>query len=161
MNKKRKNKEIQLVVFKLGDEEFGVDITQVKEIMKMTQITKIPCPLSFVEGLINLRGKVTTVVDLRKKLNIKTDQQKNAKIIIVEIDGNTLGMIVDSVIGVLRLSDVEIEPVPPLMTHQNLGYIWGIGKLKERLLILLDLQKILSQKEVKEIKTNVLQYSPS
>lgn len=161
MNKKRKNKEVQLVVFKLGDEEFGVDITQVKEIMKMTQITKIPCALSFVEGLINLRGKVTAVVDLRKKLNIKTDQQKNAKIIIVEIDGNTLGMIVDSVIGVLRLSDVEIEPVPSLMTHQNLGYIWGIGKLKERLLILLDLQKILSQKEVKEIKTNVLQYSPS
>jgi len=161
MNKKRKNKEIQLVVFKLGDEEFGVDITQVKEIMKMTQITKIPCTLSFVEGLINLRGKVTTVVDLRKKLNINTDQQKNTKIIIVEIDGNTLGMVVDSVIGVLRLSDVDIEPVPSLMTHQNIGYIWGIGKLKERLLILLDLQKILSQKEVKEIETNVLQYSPS
>ena len=149
--------EVQLVVFQLGTEEFGVDIKQVKEIIKVTEITRIPNSPSFVEGVINLRGQITTVMDLRKRLDLEVSEQtENTRIIIVELEKNTVGMIVDSVAEVLRLSRSEIEPTPSISTEVDTEYIMGVGKLSDedrtRLLILLDLTKVLSQEEVAQIE---------
>lgn len=149
--------EVQLVVFQLGTEEFGVDIKQVKEIIKVTEITRIPNSPSFVEGVINLRGQITTVMDLRKRLDLMVSEQtENTRIIIVELEKNTVGMIVDSVAEVLRLPRSEIEPTPSISTEVDTEYIMGVGKLSDkdrtRLLILLDLTKVLSQEEAAQIE---------
>jgi purine-binding chemotaxis protein CheW len=149
--------EVQLVVFQLGTEEFGVDIKQVKEIIKVTEITRIPNSPSFVEGVINLRGQITTIMDLRKRLDLAVSEQtENTRIIIVELEKNTIGMIVDSVAEVLRLPRSEIEPTPSISTEVDTEYIMGVGKLsaedRDRLLILLDLTKVLSQEEAAQIE---------
>ena len=149
--------ELQLVVFQLGQEEFGVDIAQVREIIKPTEITQMPNSPPFVEGVINLRGQITTIMDLRKRVDLgeatKTDQMR---IIVVELEDNTIGMVVDSVTEVLRISNSEIDPTPAIATEVDTNYIQGVGKLKngeqDRLLILLDLTKVLSQDEVTQIQ---------
>ncbi|MFN3396063.1 MAG: chemotaxis protein CheW [Thermodesulfovibrionales bacterium] len=136
---------LQLVTFKLGDEEYGIDILKVQEINRMTDITSMPKAPFSVEGVINLRGKVIPVVNLRKRfgLNLK-EIDLQSRIIVVDI-GSTVGLIVDSVSEVLRISSDTIEP-PPLITG-GIGseYILGIGKLEDRLIILLDIDKLLSE----------------
>ena len=148
------NGEVQLVVFKLGNEEYGVDITQVREIIKMKEITRIPNAPEFVEGVINLRGQITSVTDLRKRLGIGAhENNEQTRIIIVELDKSTIGMIVDSVSEVLRLSREDVDSTPSMAANVDTKYIRGVGKLKDRLLILLDLNKVLVQSEVKELET--------
>lgn len=144
--------EIQMVVFRLGSEEFGVDISQVREIIKVPAITRIPNSPSFIEGVINLRGQITTVMDLRKRLGINTSKTNENRIIIVEVGKNTIGMIVDSVTEVLRLLSEDIEDASHLASGVEAEYIRGVGKLKDRLLILLDLNKVLSQQELMQVK---------
>jgi purine-binding chemotaxis protein CheW len=139
---------LQLVSFKIGNEEFGVDILKVQEIIKMIQITKVPNSPSFVEGVINLRGRVIPVIDLRTKLGMnKIEIDKNSRIVVVEIDGKTIGFIVDAVSEVLRIPRNITEPPPPMVAGIDAEYITAIGKLDDRLLILLDLEKILSLDE--------------
>ena len=141
------NIELQLVVFHLGEEAFGVDIGQVREIIKMAEITRMPNAPELVEGIINLRGTITTIMDLRKRLGMTVaDSDENTRIIIVEASGSTLGMIVDSVSEVLRISSKDIDPPSAASTHAE--YIQGVGKLDDRLLILLDLNKVLSDEEI-------------
>jgi purine-binding chemotaxis protein CheW len=148
------NGEVQLVVFKLGNEEYGVDITQVREIIKMKEITRIPNAPEFVEGVINLRGQITSVTDLRKRLGIGAhENNEQTRIIIVELDKSTIGMIVDSVSEVLRLNKEDVDSTPSMAANVDTKYIRGVGKLKDRLLILLDLNKVLVQSEVKELET--------
>lgn len=148
------NGEVQLVVFKLGNEEYGVDITQVREIIKMKDITRIPNAPEFVEGVINLRGQITSVTDLRKRLGIGAhENNEQTRIIIVELDKSTIGMIVDSVSEVLRLNKEDVDSTPSMAANVDTKYIRGVGKLKDRLLILLDLNKVLVQSEVKELET--------
>lgn len=143
--------EHQLVVFNLGDEAFGVDIAQVREIIKMAEITRMPNAPEFVEGIINLRGQITTIMDLRKRLCMKlAEANEQTRIIIVEASGSTLGMIVDSVSEVLRISGDDIDPPSAASTHAE--YIQGVGKLEDRLLILLDLNKVLSEEEIVQIE---------
>lgn len=144
--------EVQLVVFRLGKEEYGVDITQVREIIKMKEITRIPNAPEFVEGVINLRGQITTVTDLRKRLNVEGHNNDQTRIIIVELGESTIGMIVDSVSEVLRLSKKDIDSTPEIVTSLETEYVRGVGKLKDRLLILLDLNRILQPGEVTELK---------
>lgn len=147
------NGEIQLVVFKLGNEEYGVDITQVREIIKMREMTRIPNAPDFVEGVINLRGQITSVTDLRKRLGIgKHENNEHTRIIIIELDSSTIGMIVDSVSEVLRLNKTDVDPTPSMAVNVKTKYVRGVGKLKDRLLILLDLNKVLMQEEVKELE---------
>lgn len=146
------NEEIQLAVFRLGSEEFGVDITQVREIIKVPAITRIPNSPPFIEGVINLRGQITTVMDLRKRLGIATSKANENRIIIVEVGKNTIGMIVDSVTEVLRLPSNDIEETPTAASGVDAEYIRGVGKLKDRLLILLDLNKVLSRQELMQVE---------
>ncbi|NOZ76311.1 MAG: chemotaxis protein CheW [Euryarchaeota archaeon] len=152
------SEEVQLVVFSLGDEEFGVDIKSVREIIKMTEITRVPNSPEFVEGVINLRGQITTVIDLRKRLDIPPrERDEDTRIVIVDLEKTTVGMIVDSVSEVLRLPKKDIDPTPAISTDVEADYIRGVGKLKkgeqDRLLILLDLKKILSREEKRELES--------
>lgn len=145
--------EVQLVVFNLGTEEYGVDITQVREIVKVSNITKIPNSPSFIEGVINLRGQITTVMDLRKRLNVGTpDVTDDTRIIIIELEKSTVGMMVDSVTEVQRLPEKSIDSTPSISMEVGTEYIMGVGKLDDRLLILLDLKKILSGKEENQLE---------
>lgn len=145
--------ELQLVAFRLQGEEFAVDIQRVREVLKITQITPLPQALSFIEGVINLRGEVIPVVDLRKRFNIKNSQQTGeSRIIIVEIDESQVGLIVDSVTEVLHLMSSAVDPPPRRLVGTRTEFIKGVGKLGDRLLIILDLQQILSTEEHVELE---------
>lgn len=146
---------LQLVSFNLEKEEYGVDILKVREINKMMQITKVPKSPYYVEGVINLRGKIIPVVDLRIKLGMsKIEYDKDTRIIVVEVEDKTLGFIVDCVSEVLRIPKSVTETPPELVAGIDSEYITSVGKLDDRLLILLDLNKLFSN-EQKEMLANL------
>ncbi len=141
---------LQMVTFNIGGEEFGVEILTVQEIIRMMQITKVPKAPDFVEGVINLRGKVISVIDLRKRFGLDSKgHDKNTRIVVVEINKMIVGFIVDSVSEVLRIPADTVEPSPPVVAGLDSEYISGVGKLEDRLLILLDLDRLLSREEKK------------
>ncbi|MCF8396127.1 MAG: chemotaxis protein CheW, partial [Melioribacteraceae bacterium] len=136
---------LQLVSFKLGEEEFGVDILKVQEINRIMQITKVPNAPSHVEGVINLRGKIIPVIDLRVKLRIeRKDYNNNTRIVVLENDNNIVGFIVDEVKEVLRIPKGITEAPPEMVAGIDSKYITSIGKLENRLLILLHLDEIIN-----------------
>ncbi|MDR3578083.1 MAG: chemotaxis protein CheW [Anaerolineaceae bacterium] len=140
--------ENQNVIFELSSEYFGVDIAVVESIIKMQPITCMPQAPSFVEGVINLRGKVLPVIDLRKRFGIQTcETNKNSRIVIVNNKGGQVGMVVDGVSEVLTISDYLVESAPALATTIDSAFITGIARLDERLVILLDLDRVLSTQE--------------
>ncbi|MFH1624664.1 MAG: chemotaxis protein CheW [Pseudomonadota bacterium] len=140
---------LQLVTFNIGGEEFGVDILKVQEINRMLQITRVPRSPDFVEGVINLRGKVVPVIDLRKRFNLeKKKADKQTRIIVVEVEKKIVGFIVDAVSEVLRIPSSTVESPPPILAGIDSEYITGVGKLEDRLLILLDLNKLFTVKEM-------------
>ncbi|MEA2033551.1 MAG: chemotaxis protein CheW [Euryarchaeota archaeon] len=146
----------QLVVFKLGGEDFGVDINQVREIIRKGTTTVVPNAPEFVKGVINLRGQITTIIDLRRKLGLAEKEdgdEQQERIIVVEVNKNTVGMAVDAVTEVTYLSESDIDEVPT-MVKENIGteYLKGVGKLPDKLLILIDLKRVLNGEEM-----NVLQ----
>ncbi len=144
--------EHQLVVFELANEHYGVDIAAVEGIIKMQLITVVPHAPSFVEGVTNLRGSVLPVIDLRKRFNLPPEETtKNSRIVVITIDTVKVGMIVDAVSEVLRVSEDAIEPTPPIITTVDSAFITGIAKLEGRLIILLDLAKVLSINEQEKI----------
>jgi purine-binding chemotaxis protein CheW len=153
VEKKDSIMERQIVVFALGKEEFGVNISEVREIIRMEQITKIPNTESYIKGVINLRGGIIVVVDLAMKLGLeynKTD--KNTRILVVEIGKNSIGMIVDSATEVRRLESSQVQPAPSIITEKiNADFIEGVGILGERLLILLDLAKVIGTGEIAKL----------
>jgi len=139
---------LQLVSFKLGNEEFGVDILKVQEINRMLEITEVPNSPEFVEGVVNLRGRIIPVIDLRCRLNMPSiDHTNKTRIVVIELDGNTVGFIVDEVNEVLRIPKNITEPPPAMVSGINSDYITAVGKLEDRLLILLDMTKVLSTEE--------------
>jgi len=145
---------LQLVSFKIANEEFGVDILNVQEINKMVQITKVPNSPEFVEGVINLRGRVIPVVNLRVKMSMPNKEyDKDTRIIVVDLPGKTVGFLVDSVSEVLRIPQNIIEPPPSIVAGINSNYITAVGKLEDRLLILLDLDKVLLDEEKTVLET--------
>jgi len=145
---------LQLVTFKLEDDEFGVDILKVQEINRMMNITKIPNAPDFIEGVINLRGKIIPIVDLRKKLGFPSKEyDKATRIIVIELEGIVLGFVVDSVSEVLRIPRNTIEPPPSIIRGIESEFIEGVGKLEDRLLILLELKKIFTTAEHKTMET--------
>jgi purine-binding chemotaxis protein CheW len=147
---KQSEEILQLVSFNIGTEEFGVDILKVQEINRMVDITKVPRSPDFVEGIINLRGKVIPIIDIRKRFNMElAEHDKNTRIVVVDIDGQVMGMIVDSVSEVLRIPASTLEPTPEVVTSVDSDYIRGVAKLEDRLLIYLDLSRILSGEERK------------
>ena len=146
--------ELQLVVFKIGEEEFGVEINQVKEIVRLVPITPVPRAPKFVEGVVNLRGQILAVIDLAKRLRLmESPRTDKSRIVVIEMEGNTAGMIVDEVTEVLRLPAANIEKTPELIsTEVQHQYLKGVGKLGERLLILIALDEVLSPEEIEDMK---------
>jgi purine-binding chemotaxis protein CheW len=152
--KKTTGEMVQLVNFRLRDEEFGLDIGSVREITRVTDITHIPEAPSFIYGVTNLRGQVIAVIDLARQFGLAPQQDlpETAKIVVTEIKGQTVGMLVDEVPEVLKIADENIEPAPELVqTEVRTDYIKGVGKLDNRLIILLDLEKLLAPHEVEEL----------
>ncbi len=151
---KEQEELLQLVSFNIGKEEFAVDILKVNEIIRIINITKVPNSPDFIEGVVNLRGKVVPVVDLRIKLGLdRIIQNDNTRIIVFELDKKTIGFKVDSVNEVIRIPKSITEQPPEIVSSINSEYITSIGKLNDRLLILLDIEKILSSNE-KQIISN-------
>lgn len=135
----------QFVVFRLDNEEYGIDILRVKEIKEMMSVTRVPKAAHFVTGVINLRGEVIPVIDLRKKFNLKErDDNSNNRIIIVAVDDITVGLIVDTSSEVLEIRSDSIEEPPSGVGGIDQGNIYGIGKVGERLIILLDIVRIIT-----------------
>lgn len=147
----------QLVSFRIGEEEFGVDILVVQEIIRLPTITPLPNAQRFILGMINLRGKIIPVIDLRKRLRISGRKSnlndRKTRVLIVEMQSSVTGFIVDSVSEVMRIPVNEIEPTPHLVVSNiESEYIKGVIKLPNRLVILLDFQQVLRPQEVKEIQ---------
>jgi len=144
---------LQLVTFTIGHEEFGVDILAVQEIIRTMEITKVPKAPHFVEGVINLRGKVIPIIDLRSRFNMASKKHdKSTRIIVLEISSMIVGFVVDAVSEVLRVPANTVEPPPPVVAGIESEYISGIGKLDDRLLILLDLNKLLGGPEMDALR---------
>jgi purine-binding chemotaxis protein CheW len=145
---------IQVVSFKLGSEEYGVDIAQVQEINRMVAITHVPRAPQFMEGVINLRGQLIPIIDLRTRFGmLRAEHTKNTRIVVTEIGSKRVGMVVDSVSEVLRLPVDQIEAAPDMITGVDTEYIRGVGKIEDRLIILLDLARIISTAEKRELES--------
>lgn len=148
--------EVQLVVFKLKQDgvvcEYGVPITSVQEIIPIAEPTRLPQTPDFVEGIINLRGKIIPIIDLKKRFNMGSSSVSNdTRSVVVEVEGKTVGIIVDEVSEVMRLSLDSIEAPPAVVGGIAADYITGVGKLDNRLLILLDMNSILNDGEKAEL----------
>lgn len=145
----QENELLQLVTFAISEEEFGIDILRVQEIIRMMPITKVPNSPHSVEGVINLRGKVIPVIDLRKRFSMEFHaHDSQTRIVVIEIHGMIVGFVVDQVSEVLRIQSNTVEPPPPVVSGVESEYIKGVGKLEGRLLILLDLEKLFSREEI-------------
>lgn len=148
MEDRKEAQILQLVTFRLGNEEFSLDILRVQEIIRHMELTRVPRTPDFVEGVINLRGRVIPVLDLRKRFGLpECEKTHETRIIVVDVDDKTVGFKVDAVSEVLRIPADTVEPPPSLVTTIESDYIKGVGKLDGRLLILLDVAKILSRSE--------------
>ena len=140
-----------LVVFALGKEEFGIDISRVREIVRMQNITTIPQSMDFVEGIVNLRGQIVPIVDLCKRFLGGDREGRNdidRRIIVVHMAGQNIGILVDGVSEILRVPDEAIEPTPPMVASgASVDFIRGVAKVKDRLIMALDLDRIFSTEE--------------
>ncbi len=145
----RHDELIQLVSFNLDQEEYGVEVLKVREIIRMNTITHMPNTPHYVEGIINLRGKVIPIVSMRKKFGLmEAENNSHTRIMIMDIGGELMGFIVDSVSEVIRISGTEIQPSPSVAGGGiDQDCIAGVINLSERLLVLLDLDRMFSQEE--------------
>lgn len=138
--------EVQAITFQLGREVYGIDVHQIKEIIKIREYVKVPNAPSYVEGVINLRGQITPIVDLRKIFGMESRQfDDNTRIIMVEINSDVVGIIVDSVVGVLTVPCTEIVKTPSLTTNASNAFISGIIRTDNQLTILIDVIKLLEE----------------
>lgn len=146
------SKELQIVGFRVGRETFGVPISLVHEIVRLPDITAVPEAPDYVEGVINLRGKIISVIDLRKRFKEReiTRNKKN-RILVVEVDGKMVGLIVDAASEVLKVPETEIDLPPNVFEEGELNYVTGVGKLRGRLIIMIDLTKILQKGELRRL----------
>lgn len=146
--------DLQVVVFRLAAEEYALPITKVKDINRVLPITKIPQAPAFMEGIINLRGSINSVVDLRERFGLKRGEQTDdTRIMIIEFRGQTLGIVVDAVEEVLTIPAGAID-LPPMAAKLDHTYIVGIGKVDGRLLVLLDIDKVFTDDEIKVLQTS-------
>ena len=143
--------DLHIVGFRVGGETFGVPITCVHEIVRLPEITNVPDSPEFVEGVINLRGKIVSVVDLRKRFGeVETTRSKKNRVIVVESENKLVGLIVDSASEVMKIPHGDVEPPPRVLAGEESGYVTGVGKLKDRLIILVDLQKVLQRGDLRK-----------
>ena len=146
----------QVVVFKIGAEEFAVDILLAKEVIVPREVTPVPDTEAFVEGVMNLRGSLLPIIDLRKRLRARAPtNHSELRIVIANIDGRTAGLIVDGASEVIRVTDDMIEPVPDVIVEMGAGYVEGIINYKSRFITLIDLRKALSDEVLSELDSVV------
>jgi purine-binding chemotaxis protein CheW len=144
--------DTQIVIFEVGAEYFGVSIAAVESIIKMQPITRMPHTPNFVEGVTNLRGKILPVIDLRKRFGLVSRPcDGNSRIVVIAENGAEVGMVVDGVSEVLTLSEDAVEPTPPMATSADARFITGIARIDHRLVILLEMGKILSPNERQDL----------
>lgn len=142
-------KDLQIVGLRIGRETYGVPISLVREIVRVPEITAVPNAQKYVEGVINLRGKIISVVDLRKRFGeADVAHHKKNRIVVVELENRTVGLIVNSASEVLKIPPSEIEPPGSVFLNGEVDYVTGVGKLNNRIIILLDLNKVLSGGEL-------------
>jgi purine-binding chemotaxis protein CheW len=141
----------QIVGFRVGKENFGVPIGIVHEIVRMMEITVVPDSPSFIEGVINLRGKIIPVVDLRKRFAEKVQPNRRNRIMVAELAGHQVGLVVVAANEVLKINPELIEPPPNIFEQGELNYVTGVGKLGGKLIILIDLSKIMQRGELRRI----------
>jgi purine-binding chemotaxis protein CheW len=144
--------QLQLVSFEVAGEEFAVDILSVQEINRMTSITRVPQSPAQVEGVINLRGRIIPILDLRRQFRMPAgDRTEQNRIVVVEVSGRVLGFVVDRVHEVLRISSSIVEPAPEMASSISADFISGVAKLEDRLIILLDLERLFSAETLKAV----------
>ena len=139
---------LQIVCFKIGNEEYGVDILQVQEIQKVPKVLKLPFAKEHILGVIDLRGRVIPIVDLGKKFGIIADLSKASRIVVVDIGGKKIGLAIDSVSNVIKIDTDKIDPPPPVVRGISSKYIVGVAKLKGGFIVVLDINKIFSAEDL-------------
>jgi purine-binding chemotaxis protein CheW len=145
-------KDIHLVGFRIGTETFGVPIALVHEIVRVPEITTVPEAPECVEGVINLRGKIIPIVDLRKRFGESNfSANKRNRILVAEFEGKLVGLMVDAASEVLKIPPSEIEPPPDVFEEGQIRYVTGVGKLNGRLIIMIDITKVLQRGELRRI----------
>jgi purine-binding chemotaxis protein CheW len=147
------DKDIQIVGFRIGRETFGLPIAMVREIVRVPEITSVPNAPDYIEGVINLRGRIIPVVDLRKRFGAKViESSKRNRIVVVELESRCIGLIVNSASEVIKLPPSDIEAPHSVFQEGELNYITGVGKLRGRLVMMLDLSKILQRGELRRLE---------
>ena len=142
----------QLISFIVGAEEYGLELLRVKEVIRMRQITWLPQAPPCVKGIINLRGDIIPIIDLRERFGLQSiEHTALTRVIVVEVEGRPMGMVVDSASQVVRVPADQFEPPPPMMGVADNGFITGVGKMDERLIITIDANRILSAAEMSQI----------
>jgi purine-binding chemotaxis protein CheW len=143
-------KELQIVGFRIGRETFGLPISLVHEIVRPPEITNVPHAPEYVEGVMNLRGRIVPVIDLRRRFGgaAIANSRKN-RVLVVDVESRAVGLIVDSASEVLKISDAQIEPPPNVLTDAATSYVTGVAKHQGRLIILVDLRRILQSGELR------------
>ena len=145
-------KDLQIVGFRVGSETFGVPIQSVHEIVRMMDITSVPDAPVYIEGVINLRGKIIPVIDLRKRFGEKEiKSSKKNRILVAEIGTKMVGLVVDAASEVLKMPPSDIDPPPNVFEEGDLNYVTGVGKLNGRLIILVELSKIMQRGELRRL----------
>ncbi len=145
-------KDLQIVGFRVGNETFGVPIQSVHEIVRMMDITSVPDAPIYIEGVINLRGKIIPVVDLRKRFGEKEIRaSKKNRILVAEVGAKMVGLVVDAASEVLKLPPSDVDPPPNVFEEGDLNYVTGVGKLNGRLVILVELSKIMQRGELRRL----------
>ena len=144
----------QYAVFRVGGEDYALDIMRIMEIIRPQKVTKIPKAPEFIEGVINLRGKVVPVLDLRKRFGMGAvgADKKKMRIVIVRMAGRVVGVVVDEVTEVIYLKPEQVETTPDAVKGEGADYLLGVGKVGDRLIVLLDMEKVLSKDEVVRLK---------
>lgn len=146
-------RDLQIVGLRVGRETYGVPISLVREIVRVPEITAVPNSQKHIEGVINLRGKIISVIDLRKRFGeIEVETSKKNRIVVVELENRTVGLIVNAASEVLRIPPADVEPPSSVFLSNYIDYVTGVGKLKDRLVILLDLNKLLSNRELRHLE---------
>ncbi|MDQ2871655.1 MAG: chemotaxis protein CheW [Candidatus Eremiobacteraeota bacterium] len=153
-NAQLSGERVQVVSFALGSEEYGVDIAQVQEIIRMVEITHVPRAPRFMEGVINLRGQLIPIIDLRTRFGMtRAEHSKSTRIIVTEIGSKRVGIVVDAVSEVLNIPIEHVEGAPDMISGVGTEYIQGVGKVGDRLIILLDLTMVMSGEEKRQLDT--------
>ena len=156
------NRELHIVGFQLGHETYGVPITSLHEIVRVPEITAVPDAPDYIEGVINLRGKIVSVIDLRKRFGQKkVALARQRRILVVEHKGRLSGLIVDSASEVLKIPESDIEPAPQVFTEGRLNCVTGLGKYGGRLIVLLDMARLLEYSGPNQAVADVEEQAPA